>query len=78
MMRRLAKDSKGATAIEYGLIASLIGVAMMALPLNGMSVGEHIKQVLLVANVGMARGCGAGYHAGLDAGGYANCLPNAE
>ncbi len=78
MMRRLARDRRGATAIEYGLIASLIGIAMVALPVNGMSVGEHIKQVLLVANAGMANACGAGYHAGLDAGGYANCLPNAE
>jgi len=28
--RRLCRDDRGATAIEYGLIAALIGVAIMA------------------------------------------------
>jgi pilus assembly protein Flp/PilA len=28
-MRRLRKDKRGATAIEYGLIAALIVIAMM-------------------------------------------------
>ena len=30
MFRRLLSDSKGATAVEYGLIAALIVVAMIA------------------------------------------------
>ena len=30
MKSRLAKDESGATAIEYGLIAALIGVAIIA------------------------------------------------
>lgn len=30
MIRRLPADDKGATAIEYGLIAALIVMAMMA------------------------------------------------
>ena len=29
IMRRLRKDRRGATAIEYGLIAALIVIAMM-------------------------------------------------
>jgi pilus assembly protein Flp/PilA len=29
VFRRFVKDESGATAIEYGLIASLIGVAMI-------------------------------------------------
>jgi pilus assembly protein Flp/PilA len=29
MLRRLSRDNRGATAIEYGLIAALIVVAMM-------------------------------------------------
>ena len=29
MLRRLSRDKRGATAIEYGLIAALIVVAMM-------------------------------------------------
>lgn len=30
LIRRLRKDNKGATAIEYGLIAALISVAAIA------------------------------------------------
>jgi pilus assembly protein Flp/PilA len=30
LMNRFAKDESGATAIEYGLIATLIGVAIIA------------------------------------------------
>jgi pilus assembly protein Flp/PilA len=30
MLRKIFKDSKGATAIEYGLIAALIAVAAIA------------------------------------------------
>ncbi len=30
IMKRFVKDESGATAIEYGLIASLIGVAIIA------------------------------------------------
>jgi pilus assembly protein Flp/PilA len=30
LMRNFARDESGATAIEYGLIASLIGVAIIA------------------------------------------------
>lgn len=29
-MRRFARDSRGATAVEYGLIATLVVVAMIA------------------------------------------------
>lgn len=30
LLKRFVRDEKGATAIEYGLIASLIGVAIIA------------------------------------------------
>jgi len=30
LMRRLRSDKRGATAIEYGLIVALIGVAIMS------------------------------------------------
>ena len=39
-MRRLRSDKRGATAIEYGLIVALIGVAIMgALSTLGGGVG---------------------------------------
>ena len=39
-MNKLARNEKGATAIEYGLIAALIAVAAI----GGMtSVGEQVK-----------------------------------
>lgn len=41
LMRALARDRRGGTAIEYGLIASLVVIAMMAALINfaGVSVG---------------------------------------
>jgi len=46
-MRRLAAfraSNHGATAIEYGLIASLIGLAILgALTATGTSIGEQWK-----------------------------------
>ena len=39
-LRRLSRDNRGATAIEYGLIVALIGVAIMgALSNLGGGVG---------------------------------------
>ncbi len=40
LFARFAKDNSGATAIEYGLIAALIGVAIIAVVNN---VGTEIK-----------------------------------
>jgi pilus assembly protein Flp/PilA len=37
-MRRLGADKRGATAIEYGLIVALIGVAIMG-ALSGLGGG---------------------------------------
>ena len=40
ILRRLSRDDRGATAIEYGLIVALIGVAIMgALSNLGGGVG---------------------------------------
>jgi pilus assembly protein Flp/PilA len=43
IFRRLAKDQRGATAIEYTLIASLIAVAAIA---SMRSVGNKVGNVL--------------------------------
>jgi pilus assembly protein Flp/PilA len=43
IFRRLAKDQRGATAIEYTLIASLIAVAAIA---SMRSVGNKVSHVL--------------------------------
>ena len=43
IFRRLAKDQRGATAIEYTLIASLIAVAAIA---SMRSVGSKVGNVL--------------------------------
>ena len=43
IFRRLAKDQRGATAIEYTLIASLIAVAAIA---SMRSVGNKVSNVL--------------------------------
>jgi pilus assembly protein Flp/PilA len=48
MLRRFAKDPAGSTAIEYGLIAALISVAMMtALGLLGNNISNTFT---LIAN----------------------------
>ena len=40
LLARFAKDESGSTAIEYGLIAALIGVAIIAVVNN---VGTEVK-----------------------------------
>ncbi len=52
LMTRFAKDESGATAIEYGLIATLIGVAiivgagLLGTRLNAVFVGIQNKLVV--------------------------------
>ena len=41
-IRRLASDSEGATAIEYGLIAALIAIAALAAMGD---VGNHVNNL---------------------------------
>ena len=41
-LKKLGKDSKGATAIEYGLIAALVGVACIGAL---TTVGTNLKSV---------------------------------
>ena len=44
--RRLSRDNRGATAIEYGLIAALIAVAAIAAMTNiGSELGTTFNQV---------------------------------
>jgi pilus assembly protein Flp/PilA len=52
ILRRLLPDRKGATAIEYGLIAALIGVAIMGgvSTLGGGSNGMWTKIADQVTN----------------------------
>ena len=48
IIRRLLKDEKGATAIEYGLIAALISIAAIAAMTN---VGNNLQSIFnAVAN----------------------------
>ena len=43
---RFAKDESGATAIEYGLIAALIGIALAAaLKILGPQIGNTLNNV---------------------------------
>ena len=42
LIARFAKDESGATAIEYGLIAALIGVAIM---LGATLVGDSLNNL---------------------------------
>ncbi len=42
LMTRFAKDESGATAIEYGLIATLIGVAII---LGATALGTKLNTV---------------------------------
>jgi pilus assembly protein Flp/PilA len=42
LFARFAKDESGATAIEYGLIATLIGVAII---LGASALGTKLNQV---------------------------------
>jgi pilus assembly protein Flp/PilA len=51
--RKLLKDEKGATAIEYGLIVALIAVAAIT-ALSGL--GNQLNTTLKGAQTGMARG----------------------
>ena len=46
IFQRFAKDESGATAIEYGLIASLIGVAIIAgATVLGTSLNAHYSDI---------------------------------
>jgi pilus assembly protein Flp/PilA len=50
LFRRLARDMRGATAVEYTLIASLIAVATIA---SMRSVGGKVNNVLTNAGNAM-------------------------
>ena len=51
MIARFAKDESGATAIEYGLIAMLISVAIIAIL---RSIGGNLNLVFSNVNAGLA------------------------
>ena len=44
ILARFAKDMSGATAIEYGLIATLIGVAIIA---AASALGGYLKTLII-------------------------------
>ena len=46
LFRRFARDETGATAIEYGLIAALVGIAIIAaLTTMGSKLSSNFKNV---------------------------------
>ena len=46
LIKRFAKDEDGATAIEYGLIAALIAVAIIgAVTALGSSLSENFSEI---------------------------------
>ena len=47
LLTRFAKDESGATAIEYGLIATLIGVAII---LTAQALGTKLSDVFQYIN----------------------------
>jgi pilus assembly protein Flp/PilA len=54
IIRKLVKDEKGATAIEYGLIAALIAVVLItSLGLLGNNIRGRFNQI--AQNVGTSR-----------------------
>ena len=54
--RKMLKDTKGATAIEYGLIAALIAVAAIT-AMQGL--GTQLNTTLTTVKTKMANGNGA-------------------
>ena len=52
-VRKLIKDKKGATAIEYGLIAALIAVAAIT-AMSGL--GNQLKNTFNNVSTNMAKG----------------------
>ena len=40
MLRRFSRDTRGATAIEYGLVAALIGIAIIA---GALALGHQLN-----------------------------------
>ena len=55
-VRKLARNTKGATAIEYGLIAALIAVAAMTAMSN---LGETLNGTFSNIDTEMSAGTGA-------------------
>ena len=51
IMKRFAQDESGATAIEYGLIAGLIGVVIITIVTQ---VGTELKGVFTKIQAGLA------------------------
>lgn len=56
-LRKLVRERRGATAIEYGLIAALIAVAAIA-AMQGL--GNQLKATFTTTSTKMAAGIAAG------------------
>lgn len=52
LFARFAKDNSGATAIEYGLIAALIGVAIITVVTN---VGTEVSATFTDVQTGLQK-----------------------
>lgn len=57
LMTRFAKDESGATAIEYGLIATLIGVAII---LGATALGTRLNAVFNEITTDLGGGASGG------------------
>ncbi len=55
MLQAFLKDDSGATAIEYGLIATLISIAILAAIIN---LGDSVNQAYAQVNDSMAVAAG--------------------
>jgi pilus assembly protein Flp/PilA len=56
-MRKILRDNKGATAIEYGLIAALIAVAAIGAM---TTLGSNLRQTFTTVSGNLAAGGGGG------------------
>lgn len=54
-LKRFVKDESGATAIEYGLIAALIGVVIITAVTN---VGTQVEKTFEAIETGLKAGTG--------------------
>lgn len=57
LVKKLGKDTKGATAIEYGLIAALVGVACIGAL---TTVGTNLKAVFQTVGSNLASASSSG------------------
>lgn len=74
MVRKLAHDTKGATAVEYALIIGLVGIAAMGAI---GAAGYRVDRALMYARAAMLpNNCAPGSHRVVDMENGPRCAPN--